>query len=94
MEPAPLNEDLNSKEYYNKPSQTNKPNNDIFNVNDFFIEENKQNLDTVNNNKNITSLGDDKFIIPFSYYPLSSIIISLSILLFTIYYFNYIYFYK
>ena len=84
MEPAPLKEDLNSKEYYNKPSQTNKPNNDIFNVNDFFIEENKQNLDTVNNNKNITSLGDDKFIIPFSYYPLSSIIISLSILLFTI----------
>ena len=41
-------------------------------------------MDTVNNNKNITSLGDDKFIIPFSYYPLSSIIISFSILLFTI----------
>ena len=29
-------------------------------------------------------MGDDKFIIPFSYYPLSSIIISFSILLFTI----------
>ena len=38
MEPAPLKEDLNSKEYYNKPSQTNKPNNDIFNVNDFLLK--------------------------------------------------------
>ena len=83
MEPAPLNEDLHSNENYFKPSQFKKQNNDILNVNDFFIEQNEQHLNTNNNNfKDLENIN--KFIIQFSFYPLLSILISLSILLGTI----------